>query len=349
VSYPHITTVIPTYRRPELLCRAIQSVLAQSYPHLQVAVFDNASGDETAARVEEIRRRDPRVRYHCQPRNLGPARNFQAGLESVTTPYFAFLSDDDLVFPWFYEHAMRHLSGEPRARFFCGRSVRYEPDTGLHEVRPQHGWEKGFYESGEAVELMISSMFPWTGAVFATEVREKAGPLEDVEIADFLFLVKAAACFPFVISPAPCGVRVYWSESALRNVSAAEVIRSFAVSGDRLSRLREISAPQRDRLALVLGEKLARILGSRLRAYFLAGDWESVELAAGVLSKHRAMTPGKRLRSWLVRHRRGAAIPLAATRALFRLQAALRTRRRLAGTRLDLDQVVRRYGAPPPP
>ena len=73
---PQITTVIPTYRRPKLLRRAIESVLAQTYPHLTVTVFDNASGDETEEVVGELARRNPRVRYHCHPETIGASANF---------------------------------------------------------------------------------------------------------------------------------------------------------------------------------------------------------------------------------------------------------------------------------
>jgi glycosyltransferase involved in cell wall biosynthesis len=51
---PLITTIIPTYRRPKLLRRAIKSVLNQTYLHFQVCVYDNASGDETAEVVSEL-------------------------------------------------------------------------------------------------------------------------------------------------------------------------------------------------------------------------------------------------------------------------------------------------------
>jgi glycosyltransferase involved in cell wall biosynthesis len=63
-----ITTVIPTYRRPRLLSRAIRSVLSQNYPHLEVHVYDNGSGDGTPQVVAELAERDPRVKYHCPPR-----------------------------------------------------------------------------------------------------------------------------------------------------------------------------------------------------------------------------------------------------------------------------------------
>ena len=67
-SAPLITTIIPTYRRPKLLQRAIRSVLNQTYPHFQVCIYDNASGDDTAAVVAEIAKGDPRVKYHCHPK-----------------------------------------------------------------------------------------------------------------------------------------------------------------------------------------------------------------------------------------------------------------------------------------
>ena len=80
---PLITTIIPTYRRPNLLRRAIKSVLNQTYPHCQVCVCDNTSGDETANVVAKIAKKDPhpRVKYHCHPENIGAIKNFKYGLE----------------------------------------------------------------------------------------------------------------------------------------------------------------------------------------------------------------------------------------------------------------------------
>ena len=37
-----ITTVIPTYRRPQLLRRAVASALTQTYPQVRVSIHDNA-------------------------------------------------------------------------------------------------------------------------------------------------------------------------------------------------------------------------------------------------------------------------------------------------------------------
>ena len=101
-----VTAVIPTYRRPELLQRAIRSVLAQTHRDVRVHVYDNASGDATEDVVRAIAASDARVTYHAQPSNIGATRNFQYGMRDVKTPYFSCLSDDDVLFPDFYATAL---------------------------------------------------------------------------------------------------------------------------------------------------------------------------------------------------------------------------------------------------
>ena len=71
ITKPLITTIIPTYQRPKLLRRAIKSVLNQTYPHFQVCVYDNASGDETEAIVQEFIAKDSCIQYFRQEKNWG--------------------------------------------------------------------------------------------------------------------------------------------------------------------------------------------------------------------------------------------------------------------------------------
>jgi glycosyltransferase involved in cell wall biosynthesis len=59
----------------------MKSVFAQTYPHFQVCVNDNASGDETATVVRELAKADPRVKYYCHPENIGVFKNFVYGME----------------------------------------------------------------------------------------------------------------------------------------------------------------------------------------------------------------------------------------------------------------------------
>jgi hypothetical protein len=134
---PLITTIIPTYRRPRLLKRAVLSVLDQSVTDFVVEIQDNASGDETERIVADLMRADSRVRYHRHPENLGAIRNIINGMERVRTPYFHVLCDDDLLMPGFFETSLRiHREAGDRLAFVSTNVVVFDENGDLSAPFP---------------------------------------------------------------------------------------------------------------------------------------------------------------------------------------------------------------------
>ena len=93
---PLVTAIIPTYNRAEIVGKAIDSVLAQTYPNIQIIVIDDGSTDGTrdvllgyGARIEPIFQRNAGV---------GHARN--AGIGAARGAFVAFLDSDDVWSPW---------------------------------------------------------------------------------------------------------------------------------------------------------------------------------------------------------------------------------------------------------
>src|SRR5207244_3875158 len=120
---PRITTIVPTFRRPRLMTRAVLSVLNQSYPHLVVRILDNASGDGTEEAARSLMRLDRRVEYYRHPDNVGSLMNIISGIESIRTDYFSILSDDDLLMPGFFEAAVAAHESGGDAAFVATRVV----------------------------------------------------------------------------------------------------------------------------------------------------------------------------------------------------------------------------------
>ena len=95
-----ITVVIPVYKRAKELRQALSSLVAQTNDHFIVAVVDDHSPNE-----DEIRAVCDEfagylfIRYIRKAKNegCGPAR--QVGIDTCTTPYVAFLDDDDTYGP----------------------------------------------------------------------------------------------------------------------------------------------------------------------------------------------------------------------------------------------------------
>lgn len=91
MNTPHFSVLIPTFRRPRLLRRALASVLAQHGPDFEILVGDDGGGEglEVVASLA-----DPRVRGFLSGRaGQVPTRNML--LERARAPRIAWLDDDD--------------------------------------------------------------------------------------------------------------------------------------------------------------------------------------------------------------------------------------------------------------
>jgi len=85
------SVVIPTYNRAELLPRAIDSVLEQTYPAHEIIVVDDGSTDHTETVMKKY---ESRVRYIKQ-KNAGVSAARNRGIEESEGNMIAFLDSDD--------------------------------------------------------------------------------------------------------------------------------------------------------------------------------------------------------------------------------------------------------------
>jgi glycosyltransferase involved in cell wall biosynthesis len=96
-NHPRVSVIITTYNRCELLKRALNSVLDQTYSNFECIVVDDASTDETSQVVAEFN--DDRIIYikHKENKHLSAARN--TGIHASNGEFIAFLDDDDEWYP----------------------------------------------------------------------------------------------------------------------------------------------------------------------------------------------------------------------------------------------------------
>lgn len=98
-----VSVIIPTYKRSEDLCRAVDSVLSQTIDSFEVIVVDdNGIGTEHGKKTEHAMKKysdDSRVIYiqHEVNKNGSAARN--TGIRASHGEYLAFLDDDDTYLP----------------------------------------------------------------------------------------------------------------------------------------------------------------------------------------------------------------------------------------------------------
>ncbi|QLD87073.1 glycosyltransferase family 2 protein [Natronomonas halophila] len=94
-SEPTVSVVIPTYDRPEMLRRAVESVVAQTYDRIELVVVDGPSTHPASDVVDDVDGEFDRVQCVRNDEKEGVTAARNTGLALATGTYIAFLDDDD--------------------------------------------------------------------------------------------------------------------------------------------------------------------------------------------------------------------------------------------------------------
>jgi len=95
MNHPLVSVIIPTYNRAWTLEAAVDSVLAQEYPNVEILVVDDGSTDETPALLD---RYGDTIRV-LTIENGGVSRARNHGIAASTGEFIAFLDSDDSWLP----------------------------------------------------------------------------------------------------------------------------------------------------------------------------------------------------------------------------------------------------------
>jgi len=90
---PFFSIVIPTYKRPKELKKAIKSVLVQTYPDFEIIVSDNCELLSASPVCKSFK--DKRIRYFVNKKNIGFTSNFYKAIGLSKGKYIFTLGDDD--------------------------------------------------------------------------------------------------------------------------------------------------------------------------------------------------------------------------------------------------------------
>ncbi|MBD3414620.1 MAG: glycosyltransferase [Candidatus Aminicenantes bacterium] len=96
---PTFSIVVPTYNRENMVIRATNSLLKQTYENFEVIVVDDCSTDNTEEKIKEIMKRYNRIKYIKTEKNLGGAGARNLGAEKARADFLGFLDSDDEALP----------------------------------------------------------------------------------------------------------------------------------------------------------------------------------------------------------------------------------------------------------
>ena len=127
-NQPLVSVIIPAYNAEKFIERTLQSVLTQTYKHIEVLVVDDGSQDSTAAIVASVAQTDPRVTLLQQP-NSGVAAARNLAITRSTGEFIAPIDADDLWHPENLEKQVQCLlQAEPSVGLTYAWSVDIDED-----------------------------------------------------------------------------------------------------------------------------------------------------------------------------------------------------------------------------
>lgn len=98
-EYPLFSIIIPQKNRAEYLRSTILSCMSQDYPNFEIIVSDDCSEDNSVAVVQELQKRDYRIKLFAHTEHLGMRDNFEFALNQVRPGYVIALGGDDGLVP----------------------------------------------------------------------------------------------------------------------------------------------------------------------------------------------------------------------------------------------------------
>ena len=177
-----ISVIMLTYNREQLVGRAIESILAQTFRNFEFIIVDNGSTDRSGQIADEYAARNGRIRViHRERGSIGAGRN--TGLDSAKGEYIAFIDDDDVPDADFLE-------------FLYNLAVENEADVAICGATWANIDEKRVMGAEQAVELLLrrkhyNVAFPTK--LFRREMFDKRRFLENSKYDDIDLMPKMIA------------------------------------------------------------------------------------------------------------------------------------------------------------
>jgi len=250
-SQPWLSVIMPVYQGGAYLRAALDSVLAQPTPELEVIAVDDGSTDATPTILREYAGRLP-LRIITRPHIGNWVSNTNVGLREARGRYAGFLHQDDVWHPRRLAVLRRLTEQFPEVGFFL------HPALFMDENAQWLGrWSCPFpiigkpLAPGPALErYAVQNFIPLPTPLFSLELARRVGPLDESLwfTADYDFWARLMRAGPLVYWNEPlAGFRLHaQSQTAVASHDPADMDRQYRTVSHRILNMPEFPAARRD-------------------------------------------------------------------------------------------------------
>lgn len=164
---PGISVVTPSYNQADYLEETIQSVLSQSYPHVEYIVMDGGSTDGS---VKILERYDEEIDHWVSEPDDGQTDAIAKGFDRASGDILCWLNSDDLMKPGTLNVVAGIFENDPELDLIYGDTEYLYPD-GSTKLKPRLRYEY-------PIMLYAFNLIPQPSSFFTAEAYGEAGGLD---------------------------------------------------------------------------------------------------------------------------------------------------------------------------
>lgn len=128
---PMLSIVIANYNYGRFLPKAIESVLLQSQPEVELIVVDGGSTDDS---VEIIKKYESKIAWWVSEKDRGQSDAFNKGFAHAKGKYLTWLNADDVLVPGALAKVIKAFKRHPETEWFTANTIRFLNDGSVHQI-----------------------------------------------------------------------------------------------------------------------------------------------------------------------------------------------------------------------
>jgi glycosyltransferase involved in cell wall biosynthesis len=132
MSLPTLSVVLPNFNDAHVLPRALDAILAQSVPALEIIIIDDASTDNSREVIAEYARKHSSIRLEPNEKNCGIMHGMNKGLRLARGEFLVYAAADDEILPGLFEKSLKLLAQHPKGALCCSISDWWDEKTGFN-------------------------------------------------------------------------------------------------------------------------------------------------------------------------------------------------------------------------
>ena len=190
---PLVSVIVATYKRDEILLRALSSLATQTYKNFEIILVDDNANNDWNSRVSEVVEKfkseypEIALKYIVNKANQGSAKTRNIGIDASTGEFITFLDDDDIYLPKNIEKQIENMLST-NADFGITDLDMFYDDESLCEKRT-----RDFVKSTEKEDLikyhLMHHLAGTDTMIFKKDYLLKIGGFDPIDVGDEFYLM----------------------------------------------------------------------------------------------------------------------------------------------------------------